>query len=809
MRNLCRFIFLSAFYALMSPTSLSQPVIKAKVKDAASGSPLGGASIALSSNHAVTSSDGSFSIPCQPGALLRVSHVGYEPVAIAMTDCISEGEILLSKRETTLDVVELTLRKGRSALSQPASVSRIEERELRRGNGLFLDDAIQTNVPGVTMNRRSVGGGQQLNIRGYGNGTRGTRGPNSNFDGQGYKVYLNGIVVTDAEGITTFDDIDFNSLGSVEIVKGPAGSLYGLAIAGAANLRTRRPAKGSTSLSQQILTGNYGLFRSTTTFETAGERSSLLLYYGDQRSDGFTPHNASQKRFANAVAGFEPVDRSRITVYFGYSDSYDERAGELTVAQFENEDYSGNPEYIKRNAHSHVTTYRAGASWEQGLTGWLSNTTSVFGTAFNSDASSASGWTDKASLNAGLRSVFDLRFAVGPHASLRGVAGVEAQRQISNTMGYSMRQHPSDNSTTWVLGVNPYWVINSATSNVYVTAGTHSLFTEWTLGLPKDLSLTAGIGSSSQLLRLNDRFNTELATRPADFERRYRGMFSPRIAMNKVFNDKLSTYLSYSRGYKAPVSSYFYISVPGVSTTPPTPPTGRINEGLRPEVGGQWEVGVKGDLAGGRLDFEWALFRTVFSDKMTAVAVSSPLSPNTTLYSYVVNGGRQIHLGMESQLRARLLERKEGMIRRVSAFVNHALSDFTYGEGFVFQRSATLKEDFSGKQVAAVSRNTLNAGIDFGLSGGFHGNVVWNYRDPMPITGLNNLWTRAYHLLNAKLGLTQNLTGRLSLDASIGVNNITNTRYFTMVFANQLPDAYVPAPRRANWFIDLVVRYRR
>jgi iron complex outermembrane receptor protein len=100
--------------------------------------------------------------------------------------------------------------------------------ELKRGTGLFLDDAIQTNVPGVTMNRRSVSGGQQFNIRGYGNGSRGTRGISSNFDGQGYKVYVNGIPLTDAEGISTFDDLDYSSIGNVEVTKGPAGTLYGL-----------------------------------------------------------------------------------------------------------------------------------------------------------------------------------------------------------------------------------------------------------------------------------------------------------------------------------------------------------------------------------------------------------------------------------------------------------------------------------------------------------------------------------------------------------------------------------------------------
>jgi iron complex outermembrane receptor protein len=191
--------------------------------------------------------------------------------------------------------ITATSNQNKSILYQPISITKLGETELKRGTGLFLDEAINGNVPGVSMNRRAVSSGQQFNIRGYGNGTRGTRGVSSNFDGQGYKVYLNGIPITDAEGITTMDDIDFGSVGNVEVVKDPSGTLYGLAIAGVVNLKTVKPAKGKTAISQDVLLGNYGLQRYTTRFETSGENSSILVNYGSQKSDGFTIHNASQK----------------------------------------------------------------------------------------------------------------------------------------------------------------------------------------------------------------------------------------------------------------------------------------------------------------------------------------------------------------------------------------------------------------------------------------------------------------------------------------------------------------------------------
>src|ERR1700755_1319711 len=103
------------------------------------------------------------------------------------------------------------------------------------------------------MQRRAVSSGQNFNIRGYGNGTGGTGRMSSNFDGQGYKVYLNGIPITDAEGITLMDDLDFASIGNVEIIKGPSGTLFGQAIAGAVNLKTITPEKGKTIIGQEVL----------------------------------------------------------------------------------------------------------------------------------------------------------------------------------------------------------------------------------------------------------------------------------------------------------------------------------------------------------------------------------------------------------------------------------------------------------------------------------------------------------------------------------------------------------------------------
>ena len=700
-----------------------------------------------------------------------------------------------------LNEVEITATSAtnKTMLQQPVSIVKLNPVELKRSAGLYLDDAINANVPGVFMQRRTISAGQSFNIRGYGNGARGTNGVNSNFDGQGSKVYLNNILITDAEGITLMDDIDFGSIGNVEIVKGPAGSLYGLAIAGVVNLGTVKAEKGKTSIGQEAMFGSYGLRRFTTSLSIGGEKSSILVNYGKQQYDGFMPHTASHKDFVNVLGDFQINSKQSISTYLGYSNSYDERNGELTIAQYKSFDYTGNPAYIANNAHSNVISFRGGLSHIYRFNEHFSNTTAVFGSAISSNVSSAGGWTDKLPLNYGVRSTFETRFDLTDKVSLSGITGVEAQRQNAQTLGYPMVKDS--------FNLTGYNIIGTLRSNQYTISQTASLFTEWTLALPSDLSLTAGIGSSSMGIELNDRFyaltnnnpskNPRLT--PPQYKTSYDGMVSPHLAVNKVFNKQLSVYASYSKGYKAPVSSYFFIPV-----------TGALNTNLKPEIGNQYEIGTKGSLLKDKLNFQVALFNAIFSNKMTVVAV--PNATNTaTSYTYVANGGQQNNKGLEVLLKYTAYESSTGFVSAIKPFANLAYSNFKY-EDFKYQQLNSAKTgisevDFSGKTVVGVPPLTANIGLDVRTNAGLYGNLTFMHRDAMYFTSDNTNKTAAYDVMNAKLGFQKTLAEHWGLDAYFGIINLTGTQYYQMVFSNQLPDAYLPAPNKANYFGGLNLKY--
>ena len=84
------------------------------------------------------------------------------------------------------------------------------------------------NVPGVKMDERSPGS-YRLNIRG--NLLRST------FGVRNVKIYLNELPITDASGNTYFNQLAPALLGTVQIIKGPGGSMYGAGTGGVVLLR--------------------------------------------------------------------------------------------------------------------------------------------------------------------------------------------------------------------------------------------------------------------------------------------------------------------------------------------------------------------------------------------------------------------------------------------------------------------------------------------------------------------------------------------------------------------------------------------
>jgi len=712
--------------------------------------------------------------------------------------------IVVAQNDTTktvsLEQVEVSASEiiSKDLLEQYVPFSRIETLELSRGVAISLDDAINTNIPGIFMERRTFSGGQQFNVRGYGNGIN-ANGNSNNFDSQGIKIYLNGIPITDAEGVSVMDDIDFGSMEKVEVNKGPSGTLYGLAIAGVVKLQTIQPKNDEAYVKQDFTGGSYGLFRSTTTVAAGGEKSSILANYGHQQFDGFMPHTQSKKDFCNVIGNITISKRQCLNTYLGYTQGRDNRNGELTVEQYETKDYSGDPAYIKNDAHSEIKVFRAGVEHTFNFGKHFSNSTSIFGQSQVLDqSSSGGGWTDKNMLNFGFRSVLNMKFTLSKSKNIEfsGIAGVELQKMNGSSISYFMGTDSTNPNA-------PYDIPTTIRSNQLLSNLNYSYFTQWRLGLPKGFSIIAGIGISNQSLQLTNRLwaltNNHLGNEvPKIYAKDYNFLPSPSVSIHKMFGKVATAYLSYSMGYKAPVTSNLLISA-----------TNEVNTGLKPERGQQIELGTKGNFLTGSLVYSVAVFYAQFTQKFAPVVVWDSIPSISIHYTYIINAGTTNNLGVECEVSYKIIESQTKFMKLLRPFANLTYSFYRYGD-YEFQMkqndSTFVIENYKGIQVAGVSPWVFNIGIDVNTKIGLYANINYGYRAAMTITVDGSEKAHPFGLLNMKIGYLKSFK-RLEINLFAGANNMTCTQYYTMAMIDHMPEPYIPGPDKINFYGGVGARY--
>jgi iron complex outermembrane receptor protein len=127
------------------------------------------------------------------------------------------------ENEKNIDEIEIHARtkviKEREEFKRHAqSTEIISNYELNRSNPSFIEQSLGT-MAGVQVEKRTLLGGQRIIVRGYGNDQK--------FNNWGIKMYLNNIPLTGADGVTVLDDVNFGLVNRIEVIKGPAATLYG------------------------------------------------------------------------------------------------------------------------------------------------------------------------------------------------------------------------------------------------------------------------------------------------------------------------------------------------------------------------------------------------------------------------------------------------------------------------------------------------------------------------------------------------------------------------------------------------------
>ncbi|CAY75112.1 probable tonB-dependent receptor yncD precursor [Erwinia pyrifoliae DSM 12163] len=130
-------------------------------------------------------------------------------------------------------------RGGLSELDTPAAVSVVDGDDLRRASAQINLAENLASVPGLQIqNRQNYAQDLQLSVRGFGS--------RSMYGVRGVRLYVDGIPATMPDGQGQTSNIDINSVGKIEVLRGPYSALYGNASGGVVNIDTLSGSQPTT-----------------------------------------------------------------------------------------------------------------------------------------------------------------------------------------------------------------------------------------------------------------------------------------------------------------------------------------------------------------------------------------------------------------------------------------------------------------------------------------------------------------------------------------------------------------------------------
>ncbi|MFB0944857.1 MAG: iron complex outermembrane receptor protein [Spirosomataceae bacterium] len=642
---------------------------------------------------------------------------------------------------TSLDeVTVMAYESERPLLEISAPVNIISPKAIRRFDNTTFLPALNA-FPGIRMEERSPGS-YRLSIRGSS-----VRSP---FGVRNVKVYWNNIPLSDANGITYFNLLDMSTIGSMEVIKGPAGSMYGATTGGVILLKSRTADASQTQgngLRVGVLTGAFGTMNFNIAHTIATDKINSVLTYGRQKNDGYREHTNMERDVLNWRSSFFYDTNKTLNINVLYADLSYQTPGGLTADQVAENPQQSRPatrftkSSIEQQAAISQRFFTTGISHEQRWDSGMSWNTSVFGNISH------------------LENPFITNYEIRDENSIGGRTQFVYKKEFDNIRsktvvgGELIRTY-----STFDVYDNEGGTIGNRQSEEEVNALQSSVFLQEELTFNNGFILTLGGSLNEQRYRYFRRSDAPNTTPIEDLS----GVpFSPRIALLKKFGNDFSVYGSLSQGFSPPTVQEF---VTGYRSTNSFVP-------LAAEVGRNIEIGSRGKVWNNRLSYDVSVYTMELSNTIVRRIGADERER-------FVNSGNTRQNGLEVMLNAELLPKK------LNVFSSYTFNDYTY---LNYQRDET---NFSGKKIPSVPQNVWVTGADLTLDNGFYTSAQLNFTDKIFLNDANTVSADSYLLLNARAGwkgTVQNATFNFFVDGdnllnqlySLGNdNNAFGSRYF-------------------------------
>lgn len=764
------------FISLISIQGQSEEftTIKGEIFDAFTKESLQGATVS-DHNHSVTTNEyGIFSISTSD-TVLTFSYVGYQTQRIRLT---RKKFILVELNKYTNDLNAVVVNASmvnRKLFKTPNAVNILSKKDLNKSNGNSILPSLNT-VPGVKMVEQAPGN-FKISLRG--SALRDAYGIRN------IKMYWEDIPLTSPDNSAAHSlNIEPSQLGSIEVIKGPAGSIYGAGMGGVIIFKNDKPEAKKQTLSTMATVGSYGLFNSSTTYLLRNQGLLLSANYSHLSYTGYRENEWSHKDAINLYGKIFTGSSRTISFIvnhdmgnYGIAGSVDSiwaRNTPRKAVAFSKENKTGVPQY-------HYTL--AGVSQEYAFNKQLSNTTSIYGNFQDMNHSYGqsmyyNGYLKQHSGGFGGRTTFHLAGMIGKiRTTVLFGDEFQYERLTASTSSLENGQPGELNVSNRIHSI----------SNIF--------FAQSIFDLPYNFSLTLGGSFNKLYYEITDLMPESALHHNASGSLNYPATVSPKASVEKVFNSHAAAYISVSHGFSPPV----------VSET--KNPDGSFNKNLEPEKGTNYELGLHSKWLNEKLKFNITAYRMYLHHAIL------PTYNEFGIRSYH-NTGNIDQKGIEASLGYQIIDHGKGLITSLQPWVNYTFNDYLFKnyveESVNSQNNEIIKTDMSGNKVTGVSPNMLNAGIDLNTKPGIYVNIVFNYNGRAPINDLNTHYQDGYSLLSVKLGYQQTV-GRFLIDGFAGGNNLLDQQYSSWISYNadtngNAPLFYNPSPA-INFYGGLCITY--
>ncbi|RYE22069.1 MAG: TonB-dependent receptor [Sphingobacteriales bacterium] len=633
------------------------------------------------------------------------------------------------KTDTTRLLKEVTIKgylSDQPFLSTPASVGIINNAQLQLQPTNSFVTALNT-VPGIRAEERSPGS-YRLSIRGSL-----LRSP---FGIRNIKVYYDEIPLTDAGGNTYLNAIDVNSVNSIEVLKGPDGSLFGANSGGVVILNLYDRAD-SNYVAVGINGGSYGLFHQNAAIQQRTGNNVFMVNQAYQSYGGYREHSYMYRHFVNIANRLTYGDNNEFKVLAFYSDLNYQTPGGLNLAQM-----TANP-----RAARPATPVAPGAIAQKiGISQKI-----LFGGLVNS-------WRISSRLK-------NVATVYGNHVDFANPFITNYEQRDENTYGlrtyFELTAIPQTNFD-WKLNLGVEWQQTNALISNYdnnggvkggeqaidrVNTNQHFIFTRYAATLYKRLNVEASVSLNYYQYKFKNIFPTDQS---AFIRRDFNPVLMPRLALSYSVTNNFVWRASVSRGYSTPTIAEV------------RPNNNIVNTGLNSQLGWNYETGFRLRNRDESTFLDVSAFYYRLQD-----AIVIRRQQETDHY---INSGSIKQPGVEVFFSSWLYKQSSGFVKGLQFNTSYTLSKFT------FENYADSTQNYAGKNLTGVPQHVLVSSVQVLMPKGFSLFVQHNYTARIPLNDGNTAYAPHYHLLQARASW-QGIIGRKRLNIYAGADNILNQRY--------------------------------